>query len=57
MRGEQQVSIIANLHPCEVCGRRGKHVIVAPFITRPFFVCGYHVRAWAPSARYALRFP
>ena len=46
--------IIANLHPCEKCGRRAKYVVVLPFVTRAFFACGIHRRAFAPNACYRL---
>ena len=47
--------VIANLHPCWKCGRRAKYVVVAPYVTAPFLVCGTHRRAWLPSACYELR--
>ena len=51
--------ILANLHPCDDahCSRRAKYVVVAPYVTRPFFVCGIHRRAYTMDICYLLRNP
>jgi len=46
---------IAKMHICHACRYRARWVVVAPYISRPFFVCGIHRREWAISVCYELR--
>lgn len=48
-------SVLANLHPCHKCVHRAKYVVVLPYVTTPFLVCGTHRRAYAENACYQLR--